>query len=364
LKEEKHSSNSLKQFSKNWFIPTFILVGLIVLSFFPNVIEKYYSNGLYLITSKIQRKLTGFINFSIGDLFYIFCFLFLLVKLYKLIVICVFKRRRIELKKYLLSGLRYFFWVYIIFQLAWGLNYYRLGIAHQLNIQKKKYTKEEVENMVCDLVSKLNKIRPSISQDSLPQPSFNHIIEESIWLFDSLKSTHKLLNYENVSVKKSIISKWGHYFGFTGYYNPFSGEAQLSTDIPTVLAPYVVCHEIAHQLGYAPEDEANFVGYLACSKSNNPYFKYSVYLDLYRYAAVELLRMGESNTHFWELNSLVQQDLRDIRRFFKMKANKISPIVTEVYSQYLKANRQSEGLNSYNDVIGLLISMKKKDGKI
>lgn len=361
---EKSNSNLYQYFLKRLIIPVFILLGLIALSFFPHLIENYYSNGVYQYISNFQRKITGFINYSIGDVFYIFCIVYLLLKLFKLVSLFIKKEKRREIVKFFLKGLISFLWLYIFFLILWGLNYYREGIGNQLKIHKQDYTKADVEQLTCDLVFKLNHLRNTISNNELPNPSFQNIITESILLYDSLKNSNSLFKYENKSVKKSLLSKWGHYFGFTGYYNPFSGEAQLSTDIPTVLAPYTVCHEIAHQLGYAPEDEANFVGYLACSKSNNTYFKYSVYLDLYRYAAVELLMMGEKNTHKWELNNLVQKDLKDIRHFFDSKANKIAPVVTQVYSQYLKANRQSKGLNSYNDVIGLLISMKKKEGRI
>ena len=128
--------------------------------------------------------------------------------------------------------------------------------------------------------------------------------------------------------------------------------------------PYVACHEIAHQLGYAIEDEANFVGYLACSRSSNLYFQYSVYLDLYKYAAMELLMMNIEEKNGWQLDSLVRKDLRDIRNFFNKQSNDISPVMSQIYGQYLKANQQDRGLESYNDVVGLLIAYKKKFGKI
>lgn len=364
MQEDNNEKYSFQKFIQLWLIPIVLTFFLIVISFFPTVVEKYYSTGLYPTISKLQRKISGTLNFSIGDVFYFLVIFILLKRFIKLIRLIINKNARKNIGKFLLIGLRKILWFFIYFQVLWGLNYYRTGIAHQIQIEKADYSKEDVELLVCDLVQKLNTIRPLISKDNLPQPSFNEIIKEAIQLYDTIKPTYQFINNQNDAVKKSLFSSVSHYIGFTGYYNPFSGEAQLSTDIPKILAPYIVCHEIAHQLGYAQEDEANFVGYLVCSKSANLYFQYSVYLDLYKYAATELLMMNETNTHNWELNKLVRKDLKDIRSFFLSKKNNIEPLMTALYGQYLKANRQSKGLESYNDVIGLLISKKKKYGGI
>ncbi|MCU0322670.1 MAG: DUF3810 domain-containing protein, partial [Chitinophagaceae bacterium] len=213
---------------------------------------------------------------------------------------------------------------------------------------------------VCSLIDKVNALRKEIGNDSLPQPSFNSIFQESAQLFQSIDTVYPFLKYSTPSIKKSLFSSISHYIGFTGYYNPFSGEAQLSTQVPRIIVPYVTCHEIAHQLGYASEDEANFVGYLACSKSSNVYFQYSVYLDLYKYASFELFLLDMNERNGWQLDSLVRKDLRDIRSFFNQQQNDVSPIMNQIYAQYLKANQQTKGLASYNDVVGLLIAYKKK----
>ncbi|MDT9120845.1 DUF3810 family protein, partial [Escherichia coli] len=71
---------------------------------------------------------------------------------------------------------------------------------------------------------------------------------------------------------------------------PYSGEGQVNTTIPRFLEPYVTTHEIAHQLGYAKENEANFVAFLVCRAYDNSAFRYSLYYDFYHYAIVEVYR--------------------------------------------------------------------------
>ncbi len=54
--------------------------------------------------------------------------------------------------------------------------------------------------------------------------------------------------------------------GVTGYLNPFTNEAQVNTTVPAFLQPFMTCHEIAHQLGFAPEEDANFVWIPSCQQ--------------------------------------------------------------------------------------------------
>ena len=54
-----------------------------VLALFPEFVERYYSNGLYLYLSKISRIVLGWIPFSVGDLFYTILFFFIFRWIYK-----------------------------------------------------------------------------------------------------------------------------------------------------------------------------------------------------------------------------------------------------------------------------------------
>src|SRR6185369_11733527 len=80
---------------------------------------------------------------------------------------------------------------------------------------------------------------------------------------------NEFLDYRSSSIKPSMIGYIGNYLGFSGYYNPFSGEAQVNTTVPSYIKPFTTCHEIGHQLGYAKENEANFAGFLSAKSSNN-----------------------------------------------------------------------------------------------
>src|SRR5678809_951703 len=119
-----------------------------------------------------------------------------------------------------------------------------------------------------------------------------------------------------------------------GYYNPFSGEGQVNTTIPRFLEPFVSAHEAAHQLGYAKENEANFVAFIACKSYPNPTFRYSMYLDMYLYAVTELGRKDSllARSYFEKLDPRVKKDIEDYKDFFRRYRNPVEPVISWILS--------------------------------
>ena len=68
-----------------------------------------------------------------------------------------------------------------------------------------------------------------------------------------------------------------------GYYFPFSMEANCNAKMYLSQYPSVYCHELSHLHGYIYEDEANFLSYLACVKSEDTFFRYCGYLSVLYY---------------------------------------------------------------------------------
>lgn len=351
-----------------------IAIGLF--SLFPKLVERYYSVGIYPGISSTLRLLSGPVPFSIGDLAYLLIIIWGIVSMIKGIVLVYRKQyTRAMLVVFLFTIMRAGIWLYIIFKLIWGLNYDRQGIAYQLQLSKSVYTKEQITTLTNQLIDKVNECRRQLKDSSLPVMALDSIYHEAYQCYQSVSLDVEFLNYRDESVKGSLFSGIGDYMGFSGYYNPFTGEAQLRTDIPRILIPFIACHEMAHQLGYASESEANFVGYLAAAASTDVYFRYSVYLDLFSYAQAEevVLYGKEKDFKAFEsvikqnrirLDTLVKKDRREIREFFNKRRNRISPAVSNLYDQYLKMNKQLQGVNSYNEVIGWLIAYQKKYGKL
>jgi hypothetical protein len=349
-----------------------VLVGLaIVIKLFSldaDRVERYYTYGFYPLFSRFMRALLGWIPFSIGDLLYIAAFIFLVLKAWKLIHLLA-RRMVKEYLSWILfrKYLRLVFWIYIIFNLAWGLNYDRRGIAAQLELDVQPYSKQDLQKLTTLLEQRLNSYAPM--EDSIKRLELNTnatLFNQAIKDYKKLKGLYPFLAYPSPSVKPSLYSSVGHYFGFSGYFNPFTSEAQVNTTEPVFTRPFVVNHEIGHQLGYGKENEASFVSFLACRNSDNVDFRYSVYYELFFDAARESMRTGDTmfiSTIRKNLHPRVRADKLQETLFRMKKRNGMEPYVSDFYNNYLKLNNQPKGLATYDEVIAWLVAFMKKYGE-
>jgi hypothetical protein len=349
-------------------ITLFILAVLIkIFSLNSGWVEQYYTFGFYPFISSALRILFGWIPFSIGDLLYLFAFVFLALKTWKLIRL-LWKRR---FKAYLSWSLvwkylKILLGVYIIFNLFWGLNYDRQGIAHQFGLKAKHYDPADLYELTRTLQQKLNFYAGKV--DSLNRLRLNNnevLFKEAVAAYCEAEKQYPFLNYSHPSIKPSMLTYVGKYFGFTGYYNPFTGEAQLKTTVPAFTKPFIVCHEIGHQVGYAKENEANFSSFLTGRVSENPEFRYSVYFDMYTYAMSDLFVYNLPC--FVELrdseHAQVKKDRETYRRYILQSRNAVEPVMSLAYDRYLKMNNQPNGKETYNEVVDWLIAFMKKYGR-
>jgi hypothetical protein len=337
-----------------------------VFSFFPEAVEKYYSRGLYPVIARSQRVLFGWVPFSIGDLLYGVVVVAMIVWIFRSVRKLV---RREVTRGWLVRGLvRVVFaglWVYVLFNVLWGLNYNRLGITDQLQLQVLPYTTAELTELTEVVVEELDDLNASAKVHRASLGHTGLLRAGAVQAYDSLAGDDPRFAYRSCSVKASLYSYPGLYIGFAGYYNPFTGEAQVNVLDPLFGQPYTTCHEMAHQLGYATETEANFVGFLAARSSPDPAFRYSVYLDLYVYAIRELyFRDSLLAKGFREkLAPGVREDLRELQRFNRKYENPLEPVIWNLYGRYLKANRQPQGIISYSEVTAWLIAYGRKNGR-
>ena len=169
---------------------------------------------------------------------------------------------------------------YFAFHILWGINYYRLPLHKNLHLNAD-YTTEQLIKVTEKLINKTNSLHLEIAKNDTLKIDLPYSKSEILSLvpqgYDNLKTDFPHLEYHPKSVKKSLYSYPLTYMGFSGYLNPFTNEAQVDGIIPIFKFPTTASHEIAHQLGYAAENEANFIGFMAASNHNDIYFKYCGY---------------------------------------------------------------------------------------
>lgn len=223
------------------------------------------------IQKRSHQLIFSWIAFSFGDVLYIFLGIFLIYQ----IVGCFRKTKRKNALLKILICLNIFYFLYQVF---WGMLYFQTPIIKKLSSQKEP-TVEKAKILALKYLQKCKETRKLAQEDS-----------NGIFIVKDLNAVQKeilkrqTMLPENISGKKApeinsfkpgFFKNIMSFTGILGYYNPFTAEAQFNSQLPNSLIPFTSAHESSHQLGFAREQEANFVGYLIGINSNNIELRYS-----------------------------------------------------------------------------------------
>ena len=208
-------------------IGTLLILVLFIRLFSANALltERYYSTRLYPYISIFFRTLTGWFPFSFGDLLYGLAVIWLIWKAIANIKALI--RNKITKQfffKKLFTSIVVLLVIYIAFNIFWGINYNRQGIASQLGLTMEKYTPQDLKMVNNILLDKVNKTKAAIvKKGALPLTS-NEIFKRSAKAYNEAYKKYIFLEYHTPSVKTSLWGWLRNYLGFTGYYNPLQGK--------------------------------------------------------------------------------------------------------------------------------------------
>jgi len=332
-----------------------------IISYFPELIEHYYSNGLFPYISVFFRTIYGWIPFSIGDISYAIISVGFIIFSYRFI-----KNKLKNRKQQFFKLVAYLSLFYFIFHLFWGLNYYRTSLFKTLNIEEKEYTLNELIILTDTLLLKLKQTQLVLVTNDTVKVTIPYsrkaLLNKTKLGYDMLAKEYPQYHYTKPSLKPSLFSLPLTYMGFAGYFNPLSSEAQVDILAPKINLPMTCSHELAHQLGFASESETNFIGFLAATKHKDAYFKYSGYLMAIRYS-IGSIRYKDSTLakkYFLKLPKGIHKNIKESDEFWKSYHNQAEPYFKFFYDNYLKANQQKEGIQSYSKMVNLLIAYQKE----
>ena len=361
---------------KYYFLLCLILVEIIIFYVQNNkYLYLFYKDKFYIPFSLFLRNIMSQFKFSVGDLLYLGSFIvFLTYFIYIIYHIRVALIKKIYIFYYLKKLLIILLLFHIIFKICWGINYenhkFTNNQDYQLNLD---YNFTEVNNTRIYLIQQLNATRAKLSSEDLANLTNEKIMRQSYDVYKSISLTEPEFYLKRPLVKFSNFPEVVNIFGFSGYFNPFTNEAQIRYDNPLLLNPLICIHEIAHQLGYSSEIEASCVSEYICLKSDNYLFNYSSLCDLYLYFLSESYFLDSANNrnflledskHFsadvnHEINGIIKK-LQTQRSGFIFYSRKL---FREIYNYFLIFNNQSQGLKSYDIIIGWYINFIKEDKK-
>lgn len=300
--------------------------------------------GFFLFQKKLHQKFFSALPFSAGDFGYI-----LLVILLVYLVFKIWKRKQNALSELLiLLNLLYF-----IYQIFWGMLYFQQPIGEKLNSKKVELGASQIRNIAEKYLQKCKEERKDLAENKVGVFRISSLENLQNAIYSSQKSLPDfVLPIQKInipSVKPSLFSKILEYTGITGYYNPFSAEAQFQKYQPESSLPFTLAHETAHQMGFAREDEASFVGFVMSRNSENLELQYSCDFYVLRNLIFILKENspGYADTLLGEFSPEMRRDYNFEKKYYEEHAGVFAQIFSIANDLFLKANRQ-DGEISYS----------------
>lgn len=350
--------------TSQWIVLVFFIAALwlqLMAPFDPQWLDAYYSNGINLWFRQIQGVLFGWFPFSLAEIVVILGAFTL--TLWWGWLIFLWLRSRFRDFKHLVKGLSSLLLIsmvlYSAFVFFWGLNYHRPNL---IAVDGVVQNEQQLEKL-CELLARQASLeRQGIDSKRLHERlddkgfkslglELQSLYRDSAVLYPSLRG-----NYSNP--KPIGLSIPFSYTGIVGIYFPFTGEANINTNEVPFLLPSTMAHEMAHQRGYAREEDANFIAYLVLKQSDTMRYRYSGTLLALIHASNRLYQ--DSPEAYNRVRSLYSQeliqDLQYMNAYWEPYRGRVEEKVTQVNDNYLKANGQAEGVVSYSLMIKLLLA--------
>lgn len=175
------------------------------------------------------------------------------------------------------------------------------------------------------------------------------------------------LRWSRPRARRPWVSPLMDRLGLSGFYFPWSGEANVNRGLPAISLVHALSHEKAHQRGFAPEDEANFVAVLSGLRSGDPLARYVALLFAQRQMLRRMLADGDQSSAA-ELIELrlpgVQRDIDDQRAYWERFRGPMQDFAHRTNDAYLKAQRVEGGVQSYEGSLGLLLRLRSEEPEL
>lgn len=250
--------------------------------------------------------------------------------------------------------------ILLLFTLTCAPNYYRLTFADQSGLVIRASSVSELEALCNELIEKTNAARLLVNEIDKP---FSELSQKALEAFNMLDADYPFLGKALGSPKPMLFSEILSIFNLTGFYFPYTAEANVNVHMPPAEMAFTACHELAHTCGFMREDEANFIGYLACLKSSDINLQYSgLYVALMQ--SMNALYRADSQRYFAlreKYSPALANDMAAIHqywvKYYNTPASKASNTINDTY---LKANNLADGTQSYGRMVDLLLAQYRQ----
>ncbi len=332
-----------------------------------------YTDNVFLPLTQPYGRLTSLAGFSVGEIMLVvLCVIVALILLCLVAsLVCVLGKR--EAPKGL-QFLQIFLGktipvLFLVVAIIMSLNCFALYHCTPIKtgeVTKDSYSTAELGALRDFVVTRCNELALLAERDADGNVIYDgDMADEAKTAVRGLSGEYKRMEGFFVTPKVLTFSGFMSQQYMQGYYFPFSMEANINGEMYIMNKPFTMCHELAHTRGYIYEDEANFLGYLACIRSEDTVFEYSGYLgilpyvnnDFYRSVSEDEYRdhVGISDRVRYDSQFLTKEAWEEVEKRSVLDTEMVKKAADTFIDTNLKVNGISSGKASYSHVVGLLL---------
>lgn len=345
----------MKKFTIPIVLFSFSIIPFSLAMFMPELFIGWYPQ-LSRSISHMLSKISGIVPFAISEILLYTLIIALLVY----IILSVIRRNKFKNVTAVL-----FTWagtLLVSFVWLYALVYFCPTPSEQMGLTERAATSSELLDTTKHYRDILNAANVKRGDDgkTLRQPlnSYNQAVING---YTRLAETYDFIIANPAPSKGLVFGIVQSYLGISGIYLPWLAESCVNIDTPPQNLPATIAHELAHRQGAAPEDEANFLGILACLNSNDTNVEYSGAFLAFTYLSNALSTADPTGqAELWSgLKPEVIDDLIGVREHYEQYEGPVNDMGEAMNDTYLKVMQQEEGTKSYGKVVDLLIAEYK-----
>jgi len=337
-----------------------------VAGFFPSIVESIYSRGIFQGIRYLLNSVISLLPFPTLYIWILIAIVLLIVSIRNL-----FKNHKTwkaRLYQFLMSTFAVVGGVIFFFLFLWGYNYARIPFESQLSLKPEPQSKETLletlkfhTDIAKDFRTKVSGQNEQAFDQSRIPSNFESVMRTEI------KRTMKQLGYPTAGPIRARNLYKGHLLriGTAGFYLPFTGECNVDPGLHPLQLPYVTAHEFAHGFGIGDEGTCNFIAYLTCTSSDDPFIRYSGHLSFWRSVASSYRRYDREwyKTFRANLPKGMIADLDAINKNSLLYPDIFPDFRDMTYDAFLRAQGIEEGMKNYKRVIMLEQSWRLEKGR-
>jgi len=386
-KKEKNTRREIK-------LPRAVYITICVLPFVSTALF-YMLRSNTVIMDRAARNFSAPVRSSLGLISSLYPFsltenigviagIWLIYYIIKTIVVTARRREKLKiLSRRLLTVAVVFLYAWSLFCWLWNSGYHAPGFADKHGFTGKNVTTENLIDVTRMFAAKANELAPLVKRDENGEyiENRNEIFTISTNIYNNVFIEFPQLRGSLYKPKSMVFSWLMSRTGYTGIYFALTGESLVNTRAPAFLLPATIAHELAHQRGVFAEDEANFVGILACVTSGYTAYEYAGYLMGLMYLqnalfpadflawtnirdslSVEVNKDLRDNYNYWQSQKTVKTGIELLDSILTTVTVTVSDAVNTAYDSFLKSQDQELGLKSYGACVDLLIEYFCENG--